>query len=67
MGLRHRGPRRTNPAFQRTAWACTTTGADQYGRSLASCFIDGEDVSTKMVAAWKGDTLKPRGLASPGY
>jgi len=24
-------------------WECTTTGIDQYGRSLAKCFIEGED------------------------
>jgi hypothetical protein len=30
-------------------WECTTTGIDQYGRSLASCFIEGEDVSAWMV------------------
>jgi endonuclease YncB( thermonuclease family) len=31
------------------AWECTTTGTDQYGRSLAGCFIEGEDVSKWMV------------------
>jgi endonuclease YncB( thermonuclease family) len=31
------------------AWECTTTGTDQYGRSLANCFIEGEDVSAWMV------------------
>jgi endonuclease YncB( thermonuclease family) len=30
-------------------WECTTTGRDQYNRSLASCFIEGEDVSEWMV------------------
>jgi len=30
-------------------WECTTTERDQYGRSLASCFIEGEDVSKWMV------------------
>jgi endonuclease YncB( thermonuclease family) len=30
-------------------WECTTTGNDQYGRSLANCFIEGEDVSKWMV------------------
>jgi endonuclease YncB( thermonuclease family) len=30
-------------------WECTTTGTDQYGRSLANCFIEGEDVSAWMV------------------
>ena len=31
------------------AWECTTTGTDQYRRSLANCFIEGEDVSKWMV------------------
>ena len=31
------------------AWECTTTDTDQYSRSLASCFIEGEDVSKRMV------------------
>src|SRR5882757_5880971 len=31
------------------AWECPTTGTDRYGRSLASCFIEGEDVSKWMV------------------
>jgi endonuclease YncB( thermonuclease family) len=31
------------------AWECTTTGTDQYSRSLANCFIEGEDVSAWMV------------------
>ena len=31
------------------AWECTTTGTDQYSRSLASCLIEGEDVSKGMV------------------
>jgi endonuclease YncB( thermonuclease family) len=30
-------------------WECTTTGNDPYGRSLASCFIEGEDLSKWMV------------------
>jgi endonuclease YncB( thermonuclease family) len=30
-------------------WECTTTGTDQYRRSLANCFIEGEDVSKWMV------------------
>jgi endonuclease YncB( thermonuclease family) len=30
-------------------WECTTTGSDQYGRSLANCYIDGDDVSAWMV------------------
>jgi endonuclease YncB( thermonuclease family) len=30
-------------------WECDTTGTDQYGRSLANCFIEGEDVSAWMV------------------
>ena len=30
-------------------WECDTTGTDQYGRSLANCFIEGEDVSKWMV------------------
>jgi endonuclease YncB( thermonuclease family) len=30
-------------------WECTTTGTDQYGRSLANCFVEGEDVSKWMV------------------
>jgi endonuclease YncB( thermonuclease family) len=33
----------------RQAWECTTTGTDRYGRSLANCFIEGEDVSAWMV------------------
>jgi endonuclease YncB( thermonuclease family) len=31
------------------AWECTTTGTDRYGRSLANCFVEGEDVSAWMV------------------
>jgi endonuclease YncB( thermonuclease family) len=31
------------------AWECTTTDTDQYSRSLANCFIEGEDVSAWMV------------------
>jgi endonuclease YncB( thermonuclease family) len=31
------------------AWECTTTETDQYRRSLANCFIKGEDVSKWMV------------------
>jgi endonuclease YncB( thermonuclease family) len=31
------------------AWECTTTGTDRFGRSLANCFIEGEDVSAWMV------------------
>ena len=31
------------------AWGCTTTGTDRYKRSLANCFIEGEDVSAWMV------------------
>ena len=49
MGLRHRGPRRANHAFQRVGWECTTADTDQYSRSLASCFIEGEDVGKWMV------------------
>jgi endonuclease YncB( thermonuclease family) len=30
-------------------WECTTTGTDQYGRSLANCFIEGEGVGKWMV------------------
>jgi endonuclease YncB( thermonuclease family) len=30
-------------------WECTTTGTDRYKRSLANCFIDGEDVSAWLV------------------
>jgi endonuclease YncB( thermonuclease family) len=30
-------------------WECETTGADRYGRSLANCFIEGEDISAWMV------------------
>jgi endonuclease YncB( thermonuclease family) len=30
-------------------WECTTIGTDRYGRSLANCFIEGEDVSKWMV------------------
>jgi endonuclease YncB( thermonuclease family) len=30
-------------------WQCETTGTDRYGRSLANCFIEGEDVSKWMV------------------
>jgi endonuclease YncB( thermonuclease family) len=30
-------------------WECTTTGTDQYGRFLANCFIEGEDVGAWMV------------------
>jgi endonuclease YncB( thermonuclease family) len=30
-------------------WECTMTGTDQYGRSLANCLIEGEDVSKWMV------------------
>jgi endonuclease YncB( thermonuclease family) len=31
------------------AWECTTSGTDQYSRSLANCFIVSEDVSAWMV------------------
>ncbi len=31
------------------AWECTTTGIDRYKRSLAKCFIEGEDVSAWMA------------------
>jgi endonuclease YncB( thermonuclease family) len=31
------------------AWECTITGTDRYNRSLANCFIEGEDVSKWMV------------------
>jgi endonuclease YncB( thermonuclease family) len=30
-------------------WECSTTGTDHYGRSLANCFVEGEDVSAWMV------------------
>jgi endonuclease YncB( thermonuclease family) len=30
-------------------WECTMTGTDRYGRSLATCFIEGEDVSKWMI------------------
>jgi endonuclease YncB( thermonuclease family) len=30
-------------------WTCELTGTDRYGRALANCFIDGEDVSARMV------------------
>jgi endonuclease YncB( thermonuclease family) len=30
-------------------WECDVTGLDRYGRSLANCFIEGEDVSSWMV------------------
>jgi endonuclease YncB( thermonuclease family) len=30
-------------------WECTTSGSDQYGRSLANCFVEGEDVSKWMA------------------
>lgn len=30
-------------------WECDLTGTDKYGRSLAKCFIEGEDVSAWMV------------------
>ncbi|MCP3419275.1 MULTISPECIES: thermonuclease family protein [Bradyrhizobium] len=30
-------------------WDCHTTGRDEYGRSLGSCFIAGEDVNAWMV------------------
>jgi endonuclease YncB( thermonuclease family) len=30
-------------------WDCDLTGTDQYGRSLGTCFIEGEDVSAWMV------------------
>ena len=35
-------------------WECTTTGTDQYGRSLANCFLEGEDVSKWMVRSGWG-------------
>ncbi|QOZ29660.1 thermonuclease family protein [Bradyrhizobium sp. CCBAU 51753] len=32
-------------------WDCHTTGVDQYGRSLGSCFIAGEDVNAWMISS----------------
>lgn len=32
-------------------WDCHTTGLDEYGRSLGSCFIAGEDVNAWMVSS----------------
>ncbi|WP_375779303.1 thermonuclease family protein [Bradyrhizobium sp. ma5] len=32
-------------------WDCHTTGVDEYGRSLGSCFIAGEDVNAWLVSS----------------
>ena len=44
--------RSTQPAYKKAAgrqWTCRVSGKDRYGRSLASCHVDGEDIARWMV------------------
>jgi endonuclease YncB( thermonuclease family) len=40
-------------------WTCRVSGSDRYGRSLATCKVDGEDVESWMGPCGLGIVLHP--------